>query len=139
MAPIPTNPNPVYVLRSALEGRCRLCLVAFLAATVLVVPARAATLVEKGESRAIIVLPEKPSPGIEQAAGILRDHLRQMSGADLPIRREDQIAGAPSSMQAWILVGEGRLAAKFGLSTKGLGPGGIVVTAKGHVLGLIGV
>src|SRR5205085_11557300 len=40
--------------------------------------------------------------------------------------------------QAWILVGEGRLAGKLGLTSKGLGPGGILLSAKGNVLALFG-
>ena len=47
--------------------------------------AHAVTLVEKGQPRAVIILPEKPSPGAERAARVLRDHVKQMSGAELPI------------------------------------------------------
>src|SRR5262249_13222616 len=41
--------------------------------------ARAAPLVEKGQPRAVIVLPEKPSPAAERAARVLRDHVKQIS------------------------------------------------------------
>ena len=99
---------------------------------------RAATLVEKGQPRAVIVLPEKPSPTVERAARVLRDHVKQMSGAELPIITEDKVADAPPRDQAWILVGEGKLAAKQGLTSKGLGPGGIHVSAKGQVVALFG-
>jgi hypothetical protein len=101
-------------------------------------PARAATLVEKGRGQAVIIVPQKPSPVVERAARVLRDHLRQMSGATLPIRTEDQIKGSPTRDQAWILVGEGRLTNKLGLTGKGLGPGGIVLSAKGQVVALFG-
>jgi hypothetical protein len=100
--------------------------------------AQAVTVVEKGQPRAVIILPEKPSPVVESAARILRDHLRQMSGAELPIRTEDRITGAATQDQAWVLIGEGKLTEKLGLTSKGLGPGGIFLSTKGHVLALFG-
>src|SRR5882672_10868494 len=80
--------------------------------------ATAATLVEKGQARSVIIVPEKPSPLVENAARVLRDHIKQMSGAELPIRTEDRITGSPSQDQAWILVGEGKLTDKQGLTSK---------------------
>jgi WD40 repeat protein len=56
----------------------------------------AATLVEKGQARAVIIVPEKPSPVVDNAARVLRDHIKQMSGAELPIRTEDRITGPPT-------------------------------------------
>jgi len=109
-----------------------------LTATTFVTPAHAITLVEKGKPRAVIVLPEKPSPVAEGAARILRDHIKQMTGAELPIRTEDRITGSPTQEQVWILIGEGKLTDKLGLTSKGLGAGGIVLNAKGHVLTLFG-
>lgn len=109
-----------------------------LTVTVFVMPVQAITLVENGQARAVIVLPEKPSPVIEGAARVLRDHIRQMSGAELPIRREDRMTGSPTQEQAWVLVGESELTEKLGLNSKGLGPGGIVLSAKEHVLVLFG-
>jgi len=110
----------------------------FLTATAFVTPGQAATLVEKGQARAVIILPEKPSPVAEAAARVLRDHIRQMSGAELPIRREDRMSGTPTQDQPWVLVGEGKLTEKLGLTSKGLGSGGIVLSAKEHVLALFG-
>src|SRR5262249_44930179 len=92
--------------------------------------AGAATLVEKGQARAVIIVPEKPSPVVDNAARVLRDHIQQMSGAEIPICTEDQITRSPSQERAWILVGEGKLTEKLGLTSKGLGPGGIVQSAK---------
>ncbi len=100
--------------------------------------ATAATLVEKGQARAVIIVPEKPSPLVDNAARVLRDHIKQMSGAELPIRTENQIKGSPSPEQAWILVGEGKLAEKQGLTSKGLGAGGIHLSAKGNVVAIFG-
>ena len=68
--------------------------------------ATAVTLVEKGQARAVIIVPERTTPLVENAARVLRDHIKQMSGAELPIRTEDKITGSPSPDQAWILVGE---------------------------------
>jgi hypothetical protein len=101
-------------------------------------PARAVTLVEKGKARAVIVLPDKPSPAAEAAARVLREHVRQMSGAELPVRMEGLVKGEPNAEEAWVLVGEGKLTGKLGLSSKGLGAGGIALSAKGHVLALFG-
>jgi hypothetical protein len=109
-----------------------------LAAVPFATPCRAATLVEKGHGRAVIIVPEKPSPVVADAARVLRDHIKQMAGAELPIRTEDRMTGSPSRDLAWVLVGEGKLAGKLGLTSKGLGPGGIVQAARGNVLALFG-
>lgn len=100
--------------------------------------AEATTLVENGKAHAVIIVPERPSPVVAIAARVLRDHIEQMSGAALPIRTEDRIKGPPSRDEAWVLVGEGKLTEKRGLTSKGLGPGGIVLHARGHVLALFG-
>jgi hypothetical protein len=104
----------------------------------LITPVRAVTLVEKGQARAVIIVPAKPSPVVEGAARVLRDHLREMSGAELPIWREDELTGSATADRAWILVGEGKLTGRLGLSSKRLGPGGIVLSARGDVLALFG-
>src|SRR5947207_1491412 len=114
-------------------------LVALLGGLLLAGPqATAATLVEKGKARAVILVPQKPSPVVENAARVLRDHIRQMSGAELPVRTEDRVTGSPSRDRAWVLVGEGKLTDRLGLGSKGLGPGGIILAARGHVLALFG-
>ncbi len=98
----------------------------------------ATTLVKDEEARAVIIVPEKPSTVVLNAARVLQVHIKQMSGTELPIRTEDKIKGSPSKDQAWVLVGEGKLTAKFGLSSKGLGAGGIVLSAKENVLAIFG-
>jgi hypothetical protein len=102
------------------------------------VHATAATLVEKGQARAVIIVPEKATPVVQNAARVLQSHIKQMSGAELPIRTEDKITGSPSNAQAWVLVGASKLTEKFGLSSKGLGAGGIVLSAKGNVVAIFG-
>lgn len=100
--------------------------------------ARAATLVEKGQARAVIIVPAKPSPVVQNAARVFQDHIKQISGAELPIRTEGKITGSPSQEQVWILIGESRLTEKLGLTSKWLGAGGIAQSAKGNVLALFG-
>ena len=51
------------------------------------------TLVEKGAPRVAIVLPEQPAKDEQLAAQELADHLKQMSGADVPIRTEKEPLG----------------------------------------------
>src|SRR5258707_1330486 len=67
--------------------------------------ATAATLVEKGQARSVIIVPEKPSPVVENAARVFRDHIKQMSGAELPIRTENRITGSPSEGRWSYLIG----------------------------------
>ena len=110
----------------------------FLTTTFLVASGQAATLVDKGQARAVIILPAKPSPVAESAARVLRDHIKEMSGAELPIRSENQITGSATPDQVWILVGESKVTEKLGLTGKALGPGGIVLSVKGNVLALLG-
>jgi hypothetical protein len=115
----------------------RFVFVILLAAS-LTTPGQATTLVEKGKARAVIILPEKPSPVVAGAARVLQAHIREMSQAQLLIRTEDKISGDATQEQAWILVGESRLTEKLGLTSRELGPGGIALSAKGHVLVLFG-
>jgi hypothetical protein len=117
------------------------CLALCLVGSFMAVPpkmALAATLVDNGQPRAVIIIPDNPSPVVEAAARVLQAHIKQMSGADLPIHREGQVAGSASKAQAWIVVGEGKLTNQLGVSSKDLGPGGIVLVAKGNVLALFG-
>src|SRR4051794_21022289 len=69
----------------------------------------ATPLVEKGKGRAIVVLADQPSPASKRAAVILQEHIQQISGAKLPIRKESDLKGDPSPQEPWILVGEGSL------------------------------
>ena len=108
-------------------------------------------LVERGQPRAVIVLPARTGPRSVEAgsARILSDHLRLMSGARLEIRREDEL-GPPNAdggrlafpqqgdKDAFILVGESEVAGRLDLTSEGLGPGGIVLKTRGNVLALFG-
>ena len=101
-------------------------------------PAGALTLVENGQPRAVIITPDQPSPSAKLGAQILRDHIKQISGAELPILRESTVSGEPTDERAWVFVGEGKQTVKLGLSSKSLGPGSMVLHAKGNVLALFG-
>ena len=100
--------------------------------------AGAMTLVENGQPRAVIITPDQLSPAAKLGAQILRDHIKQISGATLPVKKESDVSEEPTAEQAWVLVGEGKLASRLGLSSKPLGPGGMVLCAKGDVLALFG-
>jgi hypothetical protein len=113
-------------------------LLLFLSLAVLAPAAPAVTLVQDGQARALVVLPDNPSPAVRQAARILQDHVRQISGAVLPLHAESKLTGMPSAEQPWILVGEGRRAGQLGFSTDKLGPGGVLLQARGPVLALLG-
>ena len=53
-------------------------------------------LVDQGRARAVIRLPESPSPLLETAARELQEHLRAISGALLPVvRGEAESASGP--------------------------------------------
>lgn len=100
--------------------------------------AQAVTLVEDGRPRAVIVLPDSPSLAAKLGAQILQDHLKQISGATLPVKREGGVSGKAMAELAWVLVGEGRQAGQLGFSSASLGPGGMVLCARGNVLALFG-
>lgn len=97
----------------------------------------AVTLVENGQARAVIVLADAPSPAAELGSRILRDHLRQISGAELKIMKESA-AAAPTAEKPWILIGQAKLAAEMNLSAQGLGAGGVLLGAKQNVVALMG-
>ena len=100
--------------------------------------AGAVTLVENGQPRAVIITPDQPSPAVKLGAQILRDHIKQISGAALPIQQESTVSGESTKERAWVLVGEGKRTGELSLSSKSLGPGGIVLHAKHNVLALFG-
>lgn len=96
----------------------------------------AVTLVAEGKPQAVIVTPAKNSPTAREDAEILRDHFFQISGAKFNVLRESELKDvtaandrleAGTTTQQFILVGEGELAGKLGITSKGLGPGGILI------------
>ena len=75
------------------ESTMRIFATFFLLAVASPLLAEAATLVEKGKARAVIIVPVRPSPVVANAARVLRDHIKLMSGAELPIHTERQDHG----------------------------------------------
>jgi len=110
--------------------------------------ARAAvTVVADGKTKAVIVVPSKTSRAAREGAEILRDHLFQISGARLKVLKESELADvkiainrleAKTTAQAFILVGEGKLAKELGITSKGLGPGGILIRTFANGLAMLG-
>lgn len=110
-----------------------LCLAAFTTGQV-----HGVTLIESGKARAMIVIPDNPSPAAKRALTMLQSHLQQITGITLPVTTESKVATEPSEQQPFILLGEGRLANQLGFNTEGLGAGGMLAEAKGNVVALIG-
>ena len=107
----------------------------------------AVTLVADGKAEAVIVTPSKASTAAREGAEILRDHLFQISGARFNVLKEGELQDvkvengrleAPTMTQAFILVGEGELAGKLGITSKGLGPGGILIRTFANGLAMLG-
>ncbi len=108
------------------------------------------TLVADRRPNAVIVLPAKASRAATEAAEILNEHLFEMSGARLKVLKEGElgrvnlvdgrieVASSEVGVTTFILVGESGLANKFGQSSDGLGPGGILIRTVGNTLVLLG-
>lgn len=112
------------------------------------------SLVVDGRPTALIVLPtEANSSSVEaDAARVLADHVALMSGAQLDVKRESELGAAmvaegrlafeagkvPEGITRFVLVGESQAARSLGLTSEGLGPGGMLVSTRGNVLALLG-
>ena len=109
------------------------------------------TLVADGQSRAVIVLAERPSAAAKQGAAILAAQLERISGAKLPVVHENALTEVAvtegkvrantkggGSPQAFILVGESGLAQQLGATSEGLGAGGFLHRTFPNVLVLMG-
>jgi len=108
------------------------------------------TLVSEGQPKAIIIVPSKPSRAAVEGAKILSDHILQISGARLKILEESnlsdvqvaeshiKVAAYKDTVETIVLVGEGELTKQLGATSKGLGPGGILVRTIGNTLVMLG-
>ncbi len=108
------------------------------------------TLVSEGRAEAVIVAPDAASRAAVEGAGILQSHLEQISGARLRVLSEKKLGRArvadgrivfpadEAVAETFVLVGEGALARKLGVTSEGLGPGGIVMQTVGNTLVLLG-
>ena len=106
-------------------------------------------ITEDGRPRAVIVL--AGSVGAQElAVTALMSHVKQMSGATLPVIGGKQLGGfrveagclvAPegrTTAQTFILLGDGELTRQLGVSLDGVGPDGIVLKTTGNVIALVG-
>ena len=110
----------------------------------------ALTLVLEGQPKAMILLSTKPSRAAVEGAKILSDHIRQISGVHLKITKENSIGHArvvdgriklgprKNTVETLILIGESDLAGKLGVTSKNLGPGGVLIRTIGNALVLLG-
>ncbi len=110
----------------------------------------AVTIVADGRAGAVIVVPAETSRAAAEGAEILRDHILQMSGARLKVLAENKLGdvkvtdgriestSSEGIAKAFILVGEGELTKKLGVTSKGLGPGGILIRTFGNCLVMLG-
>ncbi|MFH1718300.1 MAG: DUF4838 domain-containing protein [Planctomycetota bacterium] len=108
------------------------------------------TLVADGRPHSVIVVPSKASRAATEGARVLSEHLFEMSGTRLKVLKEIELgqvtvvdgriepASAKAVAKTFILVGEGELTEKLGASSKGLGPGGILIRTVGNALVLLG-
>jgi hypothetical protein len=107
-------------------------------------------LVNAGQGRAAIILASKPSSSAKVGAGLLSAQLERISGAKLPVLGEEALAGSGvesnkirgtfkgREFEAFILVGESRLAGLLGVTADGLGAGGVRVRTCANALVLLG-
>ncbi|HRU05959.1 MAG TPA: DUF4838 domain-containing protein, partial [Candidatus Brocadiia bacterium] len=98
--------------------------------------ALAATLVENGQPRAVVVTAAKPAPVVQFAVKELVDHVRLVSGATLPVVTEDKLPAGDK--RCLVLVGDSRFAADMGAKTGALAPESTLVQASDDRLLLIG-
>jgi len=98
--------------------------------------ATALTLVEDGRATSVIVTNGRPTAGQTLAASELQEHLRIMTGATLPIVKENELE--PARTKVMILVGQGTLVRKRGVNTAAFEPETFVVKTVGDALILAG-
>jgi len=94
------------------------------------------TLVSNGRPASVIVTNGRPTEGQATAAAELQEHLQIMSGAKIPIVKENEWRADPK--QTLILVGQSNLAKAHGINTKAWEPETFVVKTDGNVLILAG-
>lgn len=112
------------------------------------------TLVADGKPRAAVIVAagSEPKSAPVVGASVLCAHLAQMSGARLPVVREEDAGKAevkdgvlsfkggnvPADATAFVLLGESELTRKLGVTSEGLGSGGLYVKTTANAVALIG-
>lgn len=105
-------------------------------------------LAKDGRANALIVVPDGTTAAGRETAGILSDHLKQISGAEFEIVTADslnarvagqQIVAKPASpVDNYILLGDSKMAKALGATSNDLGPGGILIRTFPNALVLLG-
>lgn len=91
------------------------------------------TLVRDGKPTSVIVTNGRPRESVALAATELQEHLRLMSGATIPIVKENELGSGPQPV--WILVGESNRSRKLGFDPRAVGLEGFIVrTAENAVI-----
>jgi hypothetical protein len=109
---------------------------AYLASLPAIAPLEPAlTLVRAGQAVSVIVTNGSPTESQALAAAELQDHLRVMSGATVPIVKENALQQSPQTL---ILVGPSNRAAKLDVNTKRLQPESFIVRTIDGTLLLLG-
>ena len=107
------------------------------------------SLTQDGQPKAVIVLSPSMHPS-DLAVTVLVSHVRQMSGATLPVLGEAELhdarieggkviaSGGKIAAETFILLGESELTRRLGLSLDGIGAGGILLKSGGNTIALLG-
>lgn len=108
-------------------------------------------IVSNGKPQTVIVTPDKPSPAAALGSKVLAEHIRQISGAQVQILTESSLGNsqienkrltvsnsALNDISTFILVGESSLAGKLGVTSDGLGAGGIRMRTTENAIVLLG-
>lgn len=96
----------------------------------------ALTLIRDGTPTAAVALGDSIRPG-DFAVTVLVSHVKEMSGATLPVLAQKDLVENTDPSRALILLGEGALTRKLALSVEALGPGGIIVKTGGQTVALL--
>ncbi len=126
----------------------RFILAALSLAPLMALTAADLTITQDGQPRAAIVV----ARGAAQSGSLkaLVEHVKQMSGATLPVLTEADLHDArieggkviasegKGGAENFILLGESDITRRLGLSTEGIGTGGILLKTGGNTIALLG-
>ena len=90
-------------------------------------------LVQQGTAACSIVIAERPSPAARLAALELQSHLLKITGAELPVRSENDRVEGPR-----ILIGESSATRRLGFQSSDFKPQEYLIAFRPHALVLIG-
>lgn len=97
---------------------------------------KSVVIVSEGDPRAVIVIPKSPHADEKLAAQEIVDHVKRMSGAELPIR--DQAAADRGGLR--IMIGQSLVPeAEAKIRKKGLDPASYMIVAGKDMIGLAGL